>query len=307
MHVFPCRRIEALTIEPDGEPLARLLGTSCDAPYTLRPGDFSPDASGLYTIAIAFGDADATALYARGIPFWALGGRHSRSTVEKEGRSWSGEVPAGPLIHYCGSPQGRCPEETGVHGCTLVQVDAQRQAHTSLIPTDAVRWFNERVLADEAMLPEDLESRLRQRVDAIIEASRSAASLISWTIAGQGPIVAQLRRGALAASVLQSLRNDYGHRSSPVWSASLDIEWSETLPPEWYEQETIRGDFLRAVRQLQMNPDEPLVLDAFIAELHLAGALAAAATIEEGTVRQHVLRATAALGGELLSAEEARK
>ncbi len=344
--MFPKGRIEALTIQRDGEPLARLLGTSCDTQHALRPNDFAPDAAGLYTIAVAHGDADTNTLQARGIHLWALGGRHGRSTPlggDKIERFTMPEGPGGyfaqggsvpyfaPMIHYCGSPQGRCPEQSGVHGCTLVQVDAQRQAHTCLIPTDAARWHDECVLVDDATSREDLESRLRQRVHALIGsvgvetgdnsnlperpgggfAQMGAApffppALISWTIAGQGPIVAQLQRGSLAAELLHSLRNDYGYRSPPAWSVSLQTESSETLPPEWYEQETIRGDFLRAVRQLQMNPDEPLTLDAFVSEPHLAGALAAAAMVPGGVAGQRVLREAAALGVRLLSGEEAQ-
>jgi hypothetical protein len=80
----------------------------------------------------------------------------------------------------------------------------------------------------------------------------------------------------------------------------------ETLPPEWYEQETIRGDFLRAIRQLQMNADEPLALDSYLAEAHLAGTLAAAAAaaVAGKPARDRVLREAAALGADLLSGEE---
>ena len=122
---------KSVIVQRDGEPLARLVGVGRDEQRPLRPGDFSPDPAGLYTIAVAHGDADAAALQATGVHYWALGGRHDRSTPQ-----------SGPqMVHYCGSPQGRRPEESGVHGCTLVQVDEQRQTRTSLIPTDAVRWL----------------------------------------------------------------------------------------------------------------------------------------------------------------------
>jgi hypothetical protein len=86
----------------------------------------------------------------------------------------------------------------------------------------------------------------------------------------------------------------------------LEVELSETLPPEWYEQETIRGDFLRAVRQLQMNPDESPTLEAYMAEAHLAGALGAATTFSNKTARDRVLREAAVLGVDLLSGEESQ-
>ena len=294
VHVFPHGRVEEVTIHRDAEPLARLVGMGRDRQRAVRPGDFAPDPTGLYTIAIVHGDADAVALQPRGIHCWALGGRHDRSTPL-----------GGPqLIHYCGSPQGRRPDERGVHGCTLVQVDPQRQTRTSLIPTDAVRWLSERISVDEATSREELETRLRDRMHTLLEASPATALLVSWTVAGQGPLPGQLRHGKLAAELLQWLRSDYGYRSPAAWSMSLEVEVSETLPPEWYEQETIRGDFLRAVRQLQMNPAEPLALESYMAETHLAGALGTAGAFSGKAARDRVLREAAALSVDLLSGEE---
>ena len=36
-----------------------------------------------------------------------------------------------------------------MHGCTLVQVDESCRARTSLVPTDAMRWLNQRIVVDE--------------------------------------------------------------------------------------------------------------------------------------------------------------
>jgi hypothetical protein len=77
-----------------------------------------------------------------------------------------------------------------------------------------------------------------------------------------------------------------------------------TLPPEWYEQEAIRGDFLREVRQYQMNPDEPLALEEYLDPRHLAGTLSASVAIRDPQHRERVLREAALLGVDLLSGEE---
>ena len=294
VHVFPHGRVEEVVVQRDGDALARLAGVSGGHERSIRPGDFTPDAAGLYTIAIAHGEADAAALQARGVHCWALGGRHNRSTP----------LGGAQIVHYCGSPQGRCRAEDGVHGCTLVQVDEQCQTRTALIPTDAVRWIDERVAVDETTSREELESRLRDRMQTLVEASGTAGLLISWSVAGRGPLIARLQRGSLAAELVQWLRSDYGRRSPAAWSVSLEVELSETLPPEWYEQETIRGDFLRAVRQLQMNPEEPVALESYMAETHLAGVLATTATFSGKPARDRVLREAAALGVNLLSGEE---
>ncbi len=298
VHFFPRGQIENLLVIGDTGPLAQLSGTSCDVERPWRPADFSPDAGGLYTIAVAHGQADAALLQARGIHYWALGGRHDRSTPQNGPRT----------IHFCGTTQGRRPDESGVHGCTLVQVDLQ-QTRISLIPTDAVRWIDQRLPIDETATREELEARLRQRMQAVLEASPDSALLISWTVAGRGPLIGSLRQGSLAAELLQSLRGDFGYRRPPAWSVSLDVELSDILPPEWYEQETIRGDFLRAIRQWQMNSGEPLGLEAYLSEAHRAGALASIADLDQtdddpshgDSTRQAVLREAAILGIDLLS------
>jgi len=208
------------------------------------------------------------------------------------------------MVHYCGTTQGRRPDETGLHGCTLAQVDQQSQTRTSLIPTDAARWTCERLPVDQTTTHEELEARLRERLQALRETMPAATLLVSWTIAGQGPLRERLRRGKLAAELIERLRGDYGYLTPAAWSVSLEVETSETLPPEWYEQETIRGDFLRAVRRFQMNPNEPLDLQEYLAEPHRGGGWAATIAFSGGAARDRVLREAAALGADLLTGEE---
>ena len=293
VHRFPQRRIEEFVHERDGTPLARLMGVSRSQQRAIRASDFDPDPGGLFAIAVVHGTAESEALAARGIHYWALGGRHDRSTL----------FSSPHVAHYPGSPQGRRPQEHGIHGCTLVQVDESGRARPSLVPTDAMRWLAERVVVDEETTGDDLEALLRQRMDTLVETSPKMDLLISWTVAGSGPLMTGLRRGALKGELLSWLRSDYGFGPPAAWSVSLDVEPSAALSPQWYEQETIRGDFLRAIRQFQMNPSEPLELESYVAEEHLAGTLAPAVAIADKPDRQRVLREAAWLGVELLSAD----
>jgi len=293
VHVFPCGRVDEYIHEHGGTPVARLLGTSRDKQRTIRAGDFHADPSGLLTIAVAYGGADPAALQARGIDYWALGGRHDRVTPTSTPQ----------VIHYCGTPQGRCPQETGVHGCTLVQVDEKRQIRTSLIPTDAVRWLNERILVDKETTQSDLETRLRERIHSLHESAAKLYLLITWTIAGGGPLVKQLQCGRLATDLLERLRTDYGFGSPAAWSLSIQVEASDRLPDEWYEQETIRGDFLREIRLLQMNSDEPLELETYVSEAHRAGSLGAMVHFADKNARGRVLSEAALLGATLLGGD----
>ena len=294
VHVASRGRIAELVHQRDGAPLARVLLHGRDGNRMVRAGDLHPDPSGLYCVAAVHGTVETAALSMPGIDYWALGGRHDRSTPS-----------SGPqMVHYAGSPQGRRPDETGIHGCTLVQVDQQRQSRTHLVPTDAIRWLSERVVVEAATTRGDLESLLRQRLHMLLETTPKLDLMVTWTVAGSGPLVAQLRRGKLAGELLGLLQAEYGCGSPAAWSVAMEVEPLAGLPPEWFEQETIRGDFLRAIRQFEMNDGAPLELECYLAETHLAGVLGAAATPSEPAVRQAVLREAAWLGVDLLSGEE---
>jgi len=294
VHLFGTGRPEQCLHQRDGLPLVRLIGSSRDRGREIRADQFEPDAGGLFSIAVVHGPAEAEPLQARGIDYWALGGSHLRHTL----------FSAPQVAHDPGSPQGRRPEECGPHGCTLVQVDAQRHARTTLIPTDLMRWQAERIVVDETTTREYLETLLHERMQSLVETIPGMDLLISWTVAGSGPLLAELRRGKLAAEMLERMRSEYGFGPPAAWSLSLEAEPNAVLLPEWYEQQTIRGDFLRAVRHYQMNRTEPLELESYLAEPHRAGTLEAAVVPSDRATRERVLREAALLGVDLLSGED---
>ena len=123
-------------------------------------------------------------------------------------------------------------------------------------------------------------------------------------MAGQGPLVGQLRRGGLAAELLGWLRSEFGFGPPAAWSISLEAERAMAIPPEWYEQDTIRGEFLRAVRRYELDGNEPLDLTRFLSESQLAGTLAGTTDLSDESTRRQVLREAAILGVDLLTGKE---
>lgn len=294
VHVFPSGRPGEYTFSRDQAPLVRLVGTGRVKGQKIRARDFDGGSDpGRLSVAIIHGQADPDSLKARSVDYWALGGSHVRSTL----------FNAPHTAHDPGSPQARHPDDTGAHGCTLVEVDAQRRLRTTLVPCDAVRWQSERVVVDESTHRADLEKRLHDRVQTLKESLPGTELLIRWQIVGTGPLVSQLRHGAISGEILSVLRTEYGAASPLAWSVSLAVEPCEILPPSWYEQETIRGDYLREIRTLQRDPETPVDLQAYLPAEGLAGSLAAEATLA-GDERQRVLREAAVLGVDLLSGEE---
>ncbi len=310
VHVFPANRAERFIHRRDGVPLASVVGGSRQQGQAIRLDDFSIAADGLFTIGVVHRTAqtsevfetsevsgskeEADALRGRNIDYWALGGNHARKTLYSEPQT----------AHYPGTPQGREPGQVGPHGCTLVQVDAQRHVRTTFVPADVMRWHSERIAVDTAMSRKDLQSRLSDRIDALKQSNPGTDLFVSWTIVGEGPLLTELRRGSLAAALLETLRSEHGFGSPAVWSAGLTAEPPAVLPASWYEQQTILGDFLRELRQNQADPDKSLALEEYLAEPQRAGPLAAAAVLAPGPERERIVREAAMLGCDLLSGED---
>jgi DNA repair protein SbcD/Mre11 len=296
VHVFPANRTEHHVYRREGAALASVVGVSRQPGQAIRLGEFALAPDGLFTVAAVHGnaEAEAEALRSRGIDYWALGGNHARKTLYSEPQT----------AHYPGTPQGREPGQVGPHGCTLVQVDAERHVRTTFVAADVMRWHSERIAIDPAMSTKDLQSRLGDRLEALRQSNPGADLFVSWTIVGEGPLLTHLRRGNLAAGLLETLRSEHGFGSPAVWSVALTAEPAAVLPPQWYEQQTILGDFLRELRQYEADAEKPVALDAYLAEPQRSGPLAAAAAIPPGPERERILREAAMLGSDLLSGED---
>jgi hypothetical protein len=278
------------------EPVAQILGTSTQKRKKIRLSDFRTSGGGLFAVAVAHGSADPQLLARRGIDYWALGGEHQRRAVLGEG----------PLAHYCGSPQGRRPQESGAHGCTLVQVDETGRARTVFVPTDAVRYLDEQVAVNESATAEQLHQVLAERVGELAGDPFGPDLLVCWTIVGSKAISAQLRHGRLAADLVARLRSDHALARPSVWTIALEGEPPGGIPPERFEEETLLGEFLRTVRHYDDNPHEPLDLARYLSARHAEGSLAAAVALDDTTARKRVLAEVARLGASLLSPQEAR-
>src|SRR4029079_14907834 len=135
VHVFPIGRVETLDLARNGDTIARVQGTSCREGGEVESRGFHTNAHGLFTIGVSYGTDDSAGLEGDRVNYMALGGRHRHETVDHE--------PG--IAHYCGTPQGRGPRETGPHGCTLLTVDETGRATTKFVTTDVVRWASESI------------------------------------------------------------------------------------------------------------------------------------------------------------------
>ena len=294
VHYFAPGTPEEVIHRREDTALARIVGASRAHRGRFRPSDFSPEEPGLFTIGVTNGTAELADLQASRIDYWALGGDQPRETI-------SAELP---MVHYPGSPQGRQPEETGPHGCTLVDIDRVRNLRATLVPTDLIRWFTERVEVTAEMERNSLTTLLRKKMESRIESTSGTDLFLSWKITGEGPLLQEIRRGRLGHDLLDLLRKEYGHTGPAAWSVSLEAVPQARFPAHWYEQDTIRGEFLRDVNRLMEKVDDPLGWESRLDALPAEYTSVALSMIPDESARADILRETALLGVDLLSGEE---
>jgi DNA repair exonuclease SbcCD nuclease subunit len=286
-----------LTIQPhfrDAREVARICGWSRIGQRKLNAEDLVIPHDSLFTLVMAHGAPESAVLDRREIEYWALGGKHNRATLTGAPH-WS---------HYCGSPQGRSPDEPGPHGCTLVEVSHTCEVSVQTVNNDVVRWHDERITLTENLERSELESILRERATAIRHAAPDMTHLVRWTLEGDPKWVRGMQRGMLAAEVLSSLRADFGIGAHPIWSLSIEGSKASIPAPHAFGADTLLGDFLQELHELKSDPGGPPDLSDLLNERQAAGMLGELVRIGGSPALHRVLEQAAQLGIELLAPEE---
>jgi DNA repair exonuclease SbcCD nuclease subunit len=291
--VFPAFKSEQFTHFRGENPVATLWGRSCTGSMNVPAADFGEDNDRLFTVAITHGQCAAERLVARPIEYWALGGEHNRQTLGSALRT----------IHYPGSPQGRSAEEPGPHGCTLVHVNEEQKGRLQFIPTDAARWQVESLtlLADASKA--ELRKHFTDRIKQLRTDGEERALLVKWIVRGGRKLLATHHRAQLTTELLDWLRGEFGVGRLPLWT--LDIEFDDAeVPAEHYSEDSMLGEFLRAVRALQLDDQAEIELASLLSPRQQESPLAALADCSDPEVRQQVLCEAATLGARLLGADD---
>jgi exonuclease SbcD len=224
----------------------------------------------------------------------ALGGRHRRATVDNE--------PG--IAHFCGSPQGRTPAESGPSGCTLVHV-VDGKTQTKFISTDIIRWVDESIEVTASTTIEQLEERMDERLDKLRQKSQGTDLLVSFHVRGTGPLVTLLRPGHETDALIARLQKRASKRSPLCWTVGLGCLSAPTVPEEWYDQETILGDFLRQLAEYEEDPRKSLELETLLPTPLSSEVLKSVAKFKNQDHRTRVIENSKKLGIELLTSPEA--
>jgi len=289
VHRFATDRVEQIIHQRAGEPLVLMLGTSMTREGRVPTALFDTRHSELFSVAAAYGTVGVDSLSDRGIDYWALGGEHARQSL------LAGTV----TVHYCGSPLGRNLREAGPRGCTLVHVDDTRRVRTTFVPTDAIRYCDERIALDESAPRDELFRAMSERLAEHLIDPFGPELLVEFHVIAPQSLTAELRSPKFNSDLVARLRTEHGGKRPGAWTVRIKTE-PIAPPADLFEEETLLGEFLRSARLYAEHPDEPLSLEGYLAERHLAGRLSALASLNDTELRREVLAEATALGVDLL-------
>jgi len=292
VQLFSALEAEELSHFRGDRPVANLVGRSWHGTSLANVGKLTNDTDGLTTIVVAYGTGDVDELIQQEVDYWALGGQSQRQSLGSAHR----------VVHYAGSPQGRSLAECGPHGCTLVHVSSDRTLRTQFISTDAVRWHNESIQVEDDAIRGDIHKQLAERVKVLRSHAEERPLLVHWKLRGIDHLARPTKRHELAAELLDWLRKEFAPAKPTLWSVGVEFE-SPALPGEWFEEDSMVGDFLRSLKLLVDADAKDMDLTEHVPEPFRTVELAA---LRQWTAADHreILHEVALTGEHLLGADD---
>ena len=286
---FASSIVEQLDHRRDGETIARIMASGYDADR--RTGaDFTAPDNDIFNIALTHGEFESTSLNAQNIRYWALGGRHKSTTLDK----------TGTIVVYPGTPQGRTPKESGAHGFRLCRVDSAGKLRVQNVESDRVRWMPQKVAISEQVQMKELKNELGERALKIMTDTTDQVVLCNWYLATDGEFNPRIRKREWKNEILEWLRDEFGRSDKGLWSVSVRVEAPKNLPIEWYEEDTLLGEYLRAMGRYQSDESLKLNLHEYMPQTVNNKVTEGMAMVSDKS-RQNVLRRAAMVGVEYLA------
>jgi len=239
---FASTLIEHVDHRRDGVTIARIIGSGYDAKRS-SVENFAAEDHECFNIGLAHGEFDPLTMEGTRIRYWALGGRHKLHKIEK----------SDSIIAYPGTPQGRNPKETGGHSFSLCRVDSAGKLRVQPVESDRVRWVTQKIGIREDVKVATLKTEMAERAQKLVTESTDQVILCRWHLATEGDFNPRIRCPQWKEDLLRWLREEFGRTDRGLWSFALKIDPPKNLPIEWYEEDTILGEYLRATGRYQSD------------------------------------------------------
>ena len=289
---FSSSIIDEIEHRRDGKRICSIFGSGYDS-KRLSLSDFDGSESENFNIAMTYGQFEAGHLTGANIQYWALGGLHKATTFEK----------TDTVGVYPGTPQGRQPQESGAHGFKLCRVDGKGKLRVQTVETDSVRFIAQKVPISENVSMKALKETLTERGMKLVSDYPEQLVLTRWYLATEGAFNPRIRKIEWAAELLEWLRDEFGRGEGGVWSTDVVVEAPKSLPSNWYEEDTILGEYMRAVARYQSDDSLKLNVHQYMPQTLKGDAMTDVGYVSRDS-RDAILRNAAMVGIEYLAAHK---
>ncbi|MCL2348292.1 MAG: hypothetical protein FWC50_08530, partial [Planctomycetaceae bacterium] len=168
------------------------------------------------------------------------------------------------LVHYPGVTLARTLDETGYYGATLAQVDEFGKIHLSIVSVSPVRFVDELVHVESIATVDQLKDDLRDRLSTYQGLQDDHDLYLRWTLRVSRELETTLRHNGTLESICKDMRREFGMSEPFAWLLEITLAIPETFPSEYYEQETILGDYLRKFRRIQTGETGVPALERYL-------------------------------------------
>lgn len=264
--------------------IATILASGYDAKRRNGEGFSGPAGQGI-NIALTHGDFESANLNADNIQYWAMGGKHKANRLDR----------SGSIVAWPGTTQGRHPKETGACGFNYVRVDASGKIKVQHVSCDRVRWLPQKIAITENVGMQELQDVLAERALKIISDTTDQIVLSRWFLATEGNFNPRIRKEEWKSEVLEWLRDEFGRGDKGLWSTRVEVATPKSLPIEWYEEDTILGEYLRVVGRYQSDDSLKLNLHEYMPDTIKGDMMASVAHVTRER-REITLRRAAMIG-----------
>ncbi len=263
---FSSESIEVLTHTKQGQTVATLHGTSMHH-LASKSNNFFTTEDEPFPMAITGGELEVDLSQISNIRYWAMGGRALTHITET----------AQSTLGCPGTPQGRSLRESGACGCLLGRVSKSGDLTLRKIETDTVRWIHQKITIPENVSDEQLKNIFSERAMILAQENPNQNVMVQWHLLTNGQLNISLRQAKRKENLLNWLRQEFSNDTkNGLWTTDLVIEPPKSLPHQWHEEDTILGDYLRAVETYQHGEPAEISLqdslpesaaDSFLSEL----------------------------------------
>jgi DNA repair exonuclease SbcCD nuclease subunit len=252
-HVFGASSVGSVPVSRDGSPLATVHGMSFEHGHVTEnlARRFEANGEGLQIGLLhcnvgtdtghePYAPCTLDDLRETGMDYWALGHVHRHRRLSE----------SDPCVVYAGATQGLHVNESGPHGCYVVEVDDEGRVTPEFVARDVVRWDERELRIDDLSTEDELLGALDEAVQRARREAEGRCCVCRVALEGRGPVHSALARSGYLDDLLSEMRTR-GREADPlVWVDEIEDHTGRAIDlEERKEADDFVADLLRLAEE----------------------------------------------------------